>query len=208
MTFDIEKFKSSGLIYGGARPSLFKVFVPPMPGLGGDLTEKISYVAKAASIPPSVIAYIDVPYMSRHIRLNGDRTFPEWTMSILNDEDFSVRHAFEMWHQHINKRRENCQDGTGLVKDYKLDLTVHQYSKACDPSFVLGKTSATNLAGPDQARPIRTYTLVGAFPTEIGPIGLDWDARDTIEQFDVTFAYDYWEPLEITNSSETNIIFA
>jgi len=37
--------------------------------------------------------------------------------------------------------------------------------------------------------------LIGAYPTDIGAIALDWDNQNQIETFPVTFAYDYWVPV-------------
>jgi hypothetical protein len=31
------------------------------------------------------------------------------------------------------------------------------------------------------------------FPLDLAPIDLDWGSNDTIEEFSVTFAYQYWE---------------
>ena len=203
MAFDIEAMKNNGLIWGGARPSLFRVTIPLMPGGSDNLTEKISFVAKAASIPPSIIDFIEIPYMSRKIRVNGDRMFPEWAITIMNDEDFKVRDAFEKWHQYINKRRENCQDGSGRVAGYKIDISVHQFSKACDPSQIISSLSNSATLSND-VQPIRTYQLIGAFPTRVDEIGLDWDQVNRIEEFDVTFAYDYWEPYEAVDSNTSS----
>jgi hypothetical protein len=41
--------------------------------------------------------------------------------------------------------------------------------------------------------PIRTYQFNGIFPSAISPIDLDWNATDQIEEFTVTFQYDWWE---------------
>lgn len=200
MTFSIEKFKQNGPLYGGARPSLFKVYIPPFPNSTGsnvNLSEGISFMAKAASIPPSLVDYIDVPYMSRKIKVSGDRTFPDWVVTLMNDEDFKIRAALEDWHEAINSREPNRMYGTGLsaTSMYKRDLIVYQYSKTGNAQE--GTTNSP--AGNDDATPIAVYNMIGAFPTSIDAIPLDWDAVNQMEQFDVTFAYDYWKPGTITS---------
>lgn len=207
MAFSIEEFKSNGVIYGGARPSLFQVFIPPFPdgtapGSNHNLTEKLAFLARAASIPPSIIDQIEVPYFSRKIKVNGDRTFPDWSMTVMNDEDF-IRQALEDWHQAINSREPNRQFGSGLalVSNYKRDIIVYQYGKTGTGPGGEAFSSAT-LAS---ASPIAKYTLYGAFPILVSAIGLDWDATNQIETFDVTFAYDYWEPFENTGSLTNSI---
>ena len=36
------------------------------------------------------------------------------------------------------------------------------------------------------------WTFENVFPVALGEIGLDWGSNDTIEEFTVDFAYDYW----------------
>jgi hypothetical protein len=93
----------------------------------------------------------------------------------MNDEDFSVRAMFEAWSNGLNRLVSNVRDAQfGLDENYKVDMNVYQYGK--DGSI------------------IRAYKLVGAFPTEIGSIALDWDSTGSIETFPVSFAYDFWVP--------------
>ena len=40
---------------------------------------------------------------------------------------------------------------------------------------------------------IRTYNFVGIYTTEVAAIDLDWGTNDAVEEFGVTFAYDYWQ---------------
>ena len=103
MGFNIDNFKSNGLILGGARPSLFKVIMqfPSAPGIEGD-SARASFLIRAAQLPASTVDPIDVPYFGRKIKVAGDRTYPEWTMRIMSDEDFTLRTMFEAWSQMIN----------------------------------------------------------------------------------------------------------
>jgi len=34
------------------------------------------------------------------------------------------------------------------------------------------------------------------FPVDVSPIDVDWAANDTIEEFSVTLAYQWWESVE------------
>ena len=67
------------------------------------------------------------------------------------------------------------RDGEGLTNpaDYQVDAFVDQ----------LDRNGAT----------IKSYTLRGVFPTEIAAIELDYGTNDAIEEFGVTFAYQYFE---------------
>lgn len=176
MPFNIAAFKANGLVYGGARPSLFNVFLSVPVGIGIDnvSVDKFRFVCRAAELPESTVSSIDIPYFGRKVKVAGERTFTDWSVTVMNDEDFSVRSLFETWSNAINRMVANVRDPNVSAEGYKADLMVKQYS----------------LDGIE----LRSYVLVGAFPTQISNIGLDWNSANNIEEFTVNFAYDYWVP--------------
>ena len=184
MPFNINTFKSNGLVYGGARPSLFSVFLSVPQGLGIDSvsTDKFRFVCRTAELPASSVSAFDVPYFGRKVKIAGDRNFTDWQVNIMNDEDFSVRSLFETWSNALNRHVSNVRDPVAAREGYKADLEVVQYGK--------------------DGNVIRSYQIVGAFPTDIGAISLDWDTQNSIETFPVTFAYDYWVPLVETSDKK------
>ena len=177
MPFNISAFKSNGLVYGGARPSLFNVILSVPTGIGIDnvSVNKFQFVCRTAELPESTIGEIAVPYFGRTIKVAGERAFADWSVTVMNDEDFSVRSLFEKWLNALNRHVSNVRDPAISTENYKVDLDVYQYAKD-------GST-------------IRAYQLVGAFPKAIGGIGLSWETANSIEEFGVQFAYDYWVPL-------------
>ena len=135
---------------------------------------KVPFLVKAAQIPASTLGTIEVPYFGRKIRLAGDRTFGDWTVTVINDEDFLIRNAMEQWSNQIQSLQGNLRTFGGASPSlYKAQAQVTQFSKT--------------------GVPIRTYQFSGIYPSNIAPIELDWNATDTIEEFQVTFQYDYWE---------------
>ena len=48
-------------------------------------------MAKAAALPASNVAQIEIPFRGRVLKVAGDRTFDVWTVTIINDEDFKIR---------------------------------------------------------------------------------------------------------------------
>lgn len=98
----------------------------------------------------------------------------------MNDEDFTIRAAFEAWLNGMNTHVSNRKDPSFAGLAYKSTATVYQLSKEIDSDNV------------EQA--IRAYTFSGMFPTRVDPIRLDWGTTNQIETFRVTFAYDYWVP--------------
>jgi len=177
MPFNISTFKSNGLVYGGARPSLFNVFLTVPQGIGIDNTsvDKFRFVCRSSELPESTVSAIDVPYFGRKVKVAGDRAFGDWSVTVMNDEDFSVRAMFETWSNAMNRLVSNIRDPNVSAENYKTDIEVIQY----------GKDGGT----------IRSYMFVGAFPTSIGAISLSWDSASAIEEFPVTFSYDYWVPV-------------
>ena len=171
MALNINEIRSQ-LVLGGARPALFQVIFNNPVNAAGDV--KVPFMCKAAQIPASTVGTIEVPYFGRKIKIAGDRTFAEWTVTIVNDEDFLIRNSMEEWMQSINSHLGNIRKfGAASPSLYKESADVTQYSKT--------------------GVPIREYKFNGIFPTEVSTIDLDWNSTDAIEEFTVTFQYDYWE---------------
>jgi hypothetical protein len=191
MAFNINDFLGNGLTRGGARPSLFDV-VMTFPGdlgeagsVGVEALSKLRFTCRATSIPASTIGEVAVPYFGRQIKLAGDRVFANWSVTVMNDEDYSVRDAFEVWHNSINTIISNRK--TGIAPNgYKSGIaTVTQYSK--------------------EGSAIKQYDFINIFPLNLDEMGLDWDATNQIQTFGVTFAYDYWVPADSNGSVSMNI---
>ena len=99
----ITDFKSK-MAGGGARPNLFEVeLVFPDPiAIENDVKEKSRFLVKAALLPASNITPIEVNFRGRILKIAGDRTFDTWTVTVINDVDFSIRSAMEKWMDFIN----------------------------------------------------------------------------------------------------------
>ena len=67
---------------GGVRANLFTCNVSG-PGIADRSTE---YHCKGTSIPASTIGNIDVPYLGRQLKVPGDRTYADWTVTLFNDK--------------------------------------------------------------------------------------------------------------------------
>lgn len=174
MAFSVTDFAAQGLPFGGARPSLFEVDISTPAGVPS-ISDKIRFQCRAAEIPAATVASLDVPYFGRQIKVAGNRTFADWTVTIVNDEDFQIRDAMEAWSNSINSYRSNIRSGVNNIASYRTTANVLQY----------GKTGNV----------LRQYNFVNIFPTEVSNITLD-HSTDDIETFTVTFAYDYWEPVQ------------
>ena len=107
----ITDFKSR-ISGGGARPNLFEVELafPGVVGVENDVLSKARFLVKAAALPASTVSPIEIPFRGRVLKIAGDRTFDTWTITVMNDIDFSIRSAFEKWMNLIN----NVNDNTGI----------------------------------------------------------------------------------------------
>ena len=182
MVFNVHEFAGAFRL-DGARPALFQIDVTN-PSLGA-ADAIFPFMAKAGSIPASTLTTIEVPYMGRKIKVPGTRTFAEWSVTIINDEDFPIRNALETWTNMINSFQGNLRTfPTSAPSEYKSVAKVTQ----------LGKTGDV----------LRVYEFFGIWPSEVGAIALAFET-DAIEEFPVTFQYDYWEVVEgITGNAGGN----
>ena len=74
----------------------------------------------------------------------------------------------------INSHTTNVRNGAAInASEYSVDAIVTQYSKT--------------------GQQLKSYKFVGVFPIDVAAIDLDWGNQDTIEEYGVTFAFQYWE---------------
>lgn len=173
MPFNAYEFRAQ-LQGDGARPNLFEVQLTfPTSVNPGAANRKLTFMCKTASMPGMTIGHVPLFYFGREVKLAGNRTFPEWTLSVINDEDFSVRNGFEKWMNGMNRVVTNVRDQwAGNSLGYSTSALVNQFSKTGEI--------------------IKTYTFTGMFPVDMSQIDLDWGSNDTIEEFSVTLAYQYF----------------
>lgn len=137
---------------------------------GGGPSRQVEFLCKSASLPSSTLGTVEVPYRGRSIKYAGDRTFPEWSITIINDTDFQLRNAFELWSDLINSHEENV--GPTSKNLYTQRWQIDQLSR--DGSI------------------LKTYEFEGCWPSEIGQIDVSFDSNDQIEEYTVSLQYDYW----------------
>lgn len=175
MAFNVAEFRSQ-MIGDGARPNLFSVTLtfPTIVNNASAAGQKVTFMAKAAQLPGSTVGTVPLYYFGRELKFPGNRTFPDWTITIINDEDFTIRNSMESWLNLINSHSGNIRDTNAMnPSGYSVDATVSQYGKTGDV--------------------LKSYKFVGLFPQDIAPIDLDWGSNDSIEEYAVTFAYQWWE---------------
>jgi len=193
-TRGISAFKSK-LIGGGARPNLFEVDItfPTAVNLGvqGDGgsgafdSENFRFLCKTAALPGSNVTPIEVPFRGRTLKVAGDRTIEPWSVTVINDEDFSHRRAFEAWIQ--NMAQYGDHSGLTNPNDYMGNAVVYQLGRS------ESNQQGTNTTG-DNSRILAQYRFIDIFPTSISEIGLSYDSENAIEEFTVDFQVQYYFP--------------
>jgi hypothetical protein len=176
---NIDSFKAN-LLGGGARANQFFVQLsfPNYVTAGALLSAKGQFVCKGAQLPASTIDNTPVNFRGRQVNLAGERTFAPWTVTILNDNDFALRNAFESWMNGINDVANNT--GRLAPSSYQADLNVFQLDR--------------------NGTPVKNYKFIDAYPTEVSAIELNFDTNNQIEEFTVTFQYNYWTSDTSTNT--------
>lgn len=163
MAFNLSTFKTGALPQGGFRPTLFEIRETSRLGA------QASLLCQASQVPSLTMGFVEAPYFGRKIKMAGDRTYAEWTTTLMLDETFDVRRQLEEWNIGMNSAEENLR--AEIATAYKEDVEVLLYGK--------------------QGNVIREYKLIGCWPSDIGTLELDWNATDTLSTYTVTWQFDY-----------------
>ena len=185
---------------GGARSNLFEVQMtfPNFAEANTETLNDIPFLVKAAEIPASTIGNIPVPFRGRVLPIAGDRTFAPWTVTIINDTNFRLRDVMERWSDGINDIQ--TAQGATNPEDYQTTATVLQLSRGP----VKGLDRKVNSG--EEIPVLRMYDFIGIYPNDISAIPLDHGATDTIEEFQVTFNYLYYEVRGKEDGTRTSLV--
>ena len=178
MAFSINDFRKKGLASGGSRPNLFSAQITNAPVT--DVTQQdFTFLCKIATIPPSTLGVVEVPYFGRMVKVPGNRTFDNLSITVINDEEMKIRNGFEKWMDMFNAHEGNDSLFTGASHGLGTMVITHH-------------TRDFNSSGDQK------WEFTNIFPVALGEIGLDWGSNDTIEEFTVDLAYDYWSHNPLT----------
>lgn len=160
----------------GARPNLFRVSFSGGFAQGLD-SSTFSILVKAAQLPGSTHGTIEVPTGGgRRYKIAGDRTFAEWTTTVLNDSAMNARRAIEAYQTNF------------VYADYETFASVSPGGRTTDALLTTVTVIQLNQAGAAA----RTYTLNNCFVSDISAVDLSYDSTDAISEYTVTWVYDYF----------------
>ena len=168
---------AGAFLHGGIRPHLFEV-TGNIGGVEAGQGSIAPFLIKAAQLPASTIGVIEVPWRGRKIKVPGDRTFAEWTITVLADGHMRLRDQFEKWSSNINTHEGNIMNAfpeptpmSNFGNIYQ-DWQIYQLNRA--------------------GLRIKGYDFKGVFPSEVSAIDVNHETTDSLSEFTVTLQYTYW----------------
>ena len=181
MGFSIDDFRTKGLKYGGARPNLFEIELTfPFPSFS-----ETKFQAKSTFLPATITTSINVNYLGRNFKEPGERTYPQWTVTFVNDEDFKLRNELEKWLDYT----------TGSNKVGMTSITSFESVAPSGPIYstksYVGNAKAIQYSKNGNA--IKAYNFVDIYPVTLTDIALSWDSTNQVEEYSCTFDYQYYE---------------
>lgn len=159
----------AGAIFGTAAAGA----VSAVGGLvnNGNANSQITFLTKGTKIPAAKVSEGTANFMGRTLKFPADRTFDNWSVTVYNDGTYNLRKAFESWSNLINTYASNI--GPNNFNSYLMDWSVQPLTR--------------------EGNPICTYKFVGCYPATVAEYNLAFDTRNTISEFQVDLAYQYYE---------------
>ena len=175
MAFSLSTFQGA-LASVDTRPSLFELEISGTPsGVSDTNLGNVKYFCNVSALPPLTVTPIERQYFGRTVKIPGDMVFGDLTTTIIMTEGGDERSELEIWMNEINGTISNeMNSGHNTSNGFAGTVKLHQYGKDGDGS------------------PIHTVTFVDCWPSTVGEIALSYDTASDIEQFDVTWTYNYY----------------
>ena len=160
--FTIDAFRSQ--FDNAARQNLFYVMLN-MPSSGMNLG-KVPFLVRSTSVPGKSVEKKEIGWQGYKFAFGGTSTHDDWTCTFMVDAKANIYKAFVNWSNLVHDPKTNVH---GLPSEYMKDQDMQLL--ALD-----GKSSILDIK------------LVGAWPSQIGQMELNYDNTD-IATFQVTFSY-------------------
>jgi len=175
---NVAEFKNN--FDGGSRSNRFIISgAIPKVGAAKKKNDINSIVVKAGSMPAVTLGILRVPFRGRVVKIPGDRTYEEWTFTVMDGFDGNSEHrnGFVGWNSEFNLHEQNVPGsfGSGMGVDLNSDL------------FQTWTVRQLGLDGESR----RKINLHKCWPVVVSEIALSYDNADTISEYTVTMAYDW-----------------
>lgn len=168
---DINTFKQ-GLSLGGARSNYY-IVSGNLPDTGA--AANLAFLCRSASLPVANVNVVEVMTPGgRKLKLSGERTFDNWTITVYNDTAMRMRRAFETW-----------QVKSGLYSSPIAFDRLDDYASAKGWDVWQLSRSGERVHG---------YSFFNCWPSRLGEISLNYDEAGSIEEFEVELAFSHYIP--------------
>ena len=157
---------------GGARNNLFEVELSG--NFAGTTGTTFPFHCKATSFPGAVQGTIPLNYRGRVVNIPGDRTYEDWSFTVINDENLLMKQKFIQFQNVYNHHNTNTPSGNKVGKDvlghlFGSTATVYQLNRQG------GRTLGVKLSH--------------CWIDNIGGHDLSWDTVDAISEFTVSMKF-------------------
>lgn len=179
MAISLSVFKSRlGRV---VRQNRFYAFINP-PEIGGlrklrdEISHILQYHVKTAIIPSRSIGEYEFKYYGSTVKLPGDTNYNDLNITFLNEGSWKIRNLFEQWQEVIYHS----------MNDNIMGIRYDAQELFAESSIIVQQI------GLDDNDILAEYTFYNVFPKEVGEIELNMETNDSIQEFQVTFAYSHW----------------
>lgn len=169
----------------GARASKYKILLsfPTGGGASAQDSQKVDLLCKSASFPSVTVGRIEVWTQGRKQIIPGETEFDNsWTLTFYQEQGHDLRSRFLDWMKNMDdwfKNKHTC-----TPQDWMVDASIVQMGCGDNNSY------------QDNAAGTATYKFYDLFPTEVTAVDVDDERINTLQEFQVTFAYTSWEKVE------------
>jgi hypothetical protein len=176
MTISLNSFIQN--LSNVTKPNRFLVVVdPPSDAIETSISSDImQFYAQSAVIPDRTFGEIELKYYGMTLKLPGNESISDLTITFINDEEWRVRDFFEAWGNAIHDREDSSK---GYMQNLfnGASIIVHQLD--------------------GYGNIIATYQFYNVFPKVVSEMELNMETNDSFSTFQVTFDYSHFGNMEI-----------
>ena len=127
-------------------------------------------LVKSSKLPTSTIPAADVNWQGNKYKIGTTQEYGDFTITYNVDPADKIRRIYLQWMNDVHNVQNNIH---GDPSTYMQDITLEHLSHRTGISIMV-------------------YTLVYAWPSSVGELGLDYGTKE-VATFDVTFNYQWHE---------------
>lgn len=155
------------------KPNRFLVEIyPPSSYVQEYSIDILRYLTQGAKIPDRTCGEIEMKYHGMTLKLPGDYTHDDLSLTFFNYYDWTPRNFFEDW--------------------MNLIQNVGDVNQRSDASSLFDAGITVKQIGLREDEVLASYVFYDVFPKNLAAIELGMDNTDQVETFTVDFAYSHW----------------